>query len=124
MRWRRPYRAEESAKRTQARSVFDDAGLGGGRLPSEPRVNLGFFQALGLFGLYLLWLGLSPLMKSPDDKSIAYAGAMMLSWDKLPSMLIIAASPQIPKCNCSDTYCLISPICKRPHKVQHGRPRC
>jgi hypothetical protein len=39
---------------------------------------LAFLQILGLYGLYLLWLGLSPLMKSPEDKSIGYAGAIVV----------------------------------------------
>jgi hypothetical protein len=35
---------------------------------------LGFLQLVGLYGLYLLWLGLPPLMKSPNDKSTAMLG--------------------------------------------------
>jgi len=33
---------------------------------------LGFLRILGLYGLYLLYLGLPPLMKTPPDKSIWY----------------------------------------------------
>jgi hypothetical protein len=33
---------------------------------------LGFLKILGLYGLYLLYLGLSPLMKTPPEKAIWY----------------------------------------------------
>jgi hypothetical protein len=33
---------------------------------------LSFLAILGLYGLYLLWLGLPPLMKTPPEKSIWY----------------------------------------------------
>jgi hypothetical protein len=33
---------------------------------------------LGLYGLYLLWVGLPPLMKSPEEKSIGYAAALVV----------------------------------------------
>jgi hypothetical protein len=33
---------------------------------------LGFLRILGLYGLYLLYLGLSPVMKTPPDKAIWY----------------------------------------------------
>lgn len=32
----------------------------------------------GLYGLYLLWVGLQPLMKSPEDKSLIYLGAIIV----------------------------------------------
>ncbi len=31
---------------------------------------------LGLYGLYLFWVGLPPLMKAPQEKSIGYAAAV------------------------------------------------
>jgi hypothetical protein len=34
--------------------------------------GLRFLTILGLYGLYLLWLGLPPLMKTPDGKTIGY----------------------------------------------------
>lgn len=34
--------------------------------------RLSFLTILGLYGLYLLWLGLPPLMKTPPEKSIVY----------------------------------------------------
>jgi len=34
--------------------------------------GLRFLTILGLYGLYLLWLGLPPLMKTPPEKSIWY----------------------------------------------------
>ena len=37
---------------------------------------LGFL--LGLYRLYLLWVGLPPLMKSPEEKSIGYAAAIVV----------------------------------------------
>jgi len=33
---------------------------------------------LGLYGLYLLWVGLPLLMKAPEEKSIGYAAAVVL----------------------------------------------
>jgi hypothetical protein len=33
---------------------------------------------LGLYGLYLLWVGLPLLMKAPQEKSIGYAGAVVV----------------------------------------------
>jgi hypothetical protein len=40
--------------------------------------GLGFLRSLGLYGLYLLWLGLPPLMRAPRDKALLYAGAVVL----------------------------------------------
>jgi Yip1 domain len=37
-----------------------------------------FLTILGLYGLYLLWLGLPPLMKSPQEKSLGYAAAIVV----------------------------------------------
>ncbi len=37
-----------------------------------------FLTILGLYGLYLLWLGLPPLMKSPQEKSLGYAAAIIV----------------------------------------------
>ncbi len=37
-----------------------------------------FLSILGLYGLYLLWLGLPVLMKSPQEKSLLYAGAVVV----------------------------------------------
>jgi hypothetical protein len=37
-----------------------------------------FLTILGLYGLYLLWLGLPPLMKSPKEKSLGYATAIVV----------------------------------------------
>jgi MFS family permease len=34
--------------------------------------RLSFLTILGLYGLYLLWLGLPPLMKTPPEKTIVY----------------------------------------------------
>jgi hypothetical protein len=41
--------------------------------------GLRFLTILGLYGLYLLWLGLPVLMKSPQDKSLAYTAAVVVS---------------------------------------------
>jgi hypothetical protein len=40
--------------------------------------GLRFLSILGLYGLYLLWLGLPVLMKSPQEKSLLYAGAVVV----------------------------------------------
>ncbi len=40
--------------------------------------GLGFVRILALaYAAYLLWLGIPPLMRSPPDKSIGYAGAIV-----------------------------------------------
>jgi hypothetical protein len=41
--------------------------------------GLSFLTILGLYGLYLLWLGLPPLMQAPRDKALPYAGAVVLA---------------------------------------------
>ena len=33
---------------------------------------LGFLSILGLYGLYLLWTGIHPMMKAPQEKSLVY----------------------------------------------------
>ena len=38
--------------------------------------GLRLLTILGLYGLYLLWLGLPSLMKSPEDKAIGYTAAV------------------------------------------------
>jgi hypothetical protein len=41
--------------------------------------GLGFLSIIGLlYGLYLLWLGLPPLMRAPQDKAVLYAGAVVV----------------------------------------------
>jgi len=40
--------------------------------------RLGFLSILGLYGLYLLWLGLPPLMKTPAEKTIVYTIAIVV----------------------------------------------
>jgi hypothetical protein len=41
--------------------------------------GLSFLAILGLYGLYLLWLGLPPLMQAPRDKALPYAVAIVVS---------------------------------------------
>ena len=41
--------------------------------------GLRFLSILGLYGLYLLWTGLTPLMKVPRDKSFFYALCVVLA---------------------------------------------
>lgn len=41
--------------------------------------GLSFLTILGLYGLYLLWLGLPPLMQAPRDKALPYAAAVVLA---------------------------------------------
>jgi hypothetical protein len=40
--------------------------------------GLRFLTILGLYGLYLLWLGLPPLMKTPEGKTIVYTIAIVI----------------------------------------------
>jgi hypothetical protein len=39
--------------------------------------GLRFLGILGLYGLYLLWKGLPPLMNAPQEKSLGYAAAIV-----------------------------------------------
>jgi hypothetical protein len=40
--------------------------------------GLSFLTLLGFYGLYLLWLGLPPLMRAPNDRAVVYAAAVVL----------------------------------------------
>jgi hypothetical protein len=40
--------------------------------------GLSFLTVLGLYGLYLLWLGLPPLMRAPQEKALGYAAAVVV----------------------------------------------
>ena len=40
--------------------------------------GLSFLSILGLYGFYLLWLGLPPLMGAPRDKALPYAAAVVM----------------------------------------------
>ena len=40
--------------------------------------GLSFLTILGLYGLYLLWLGLPPLMQAPRDKALPYAATVVV----------------------------------------------
>jgi hypothetical protein len=40
--------------------------------------RLAFLTILGLYGIYLLWLGLPPLMRSPPEKSIGYTVSIII----------------------------------------------
>jgi len=41
--------------------------------------GLRFLSIVGLYGLYLLWLGLPVLMKTPKDKALGYTGAVVVA---------------------------------------------
>lgn len=40
--------------------------------------GLRILSVLGLYGLYLFWLGLPALMKAPDEKTVPYAAAVVV----------------------------------------------
>jgi hypothetical protein len=40
--------------------------------------GLSFLSILGLYGFYLLWVGLPVLMRAPQDKSLPYALVVVL----------------------------------------------
>ena len=40
--------------------------------------GLSFLAVLGLYGFYLLWLGLPPLMRTPREQALIYAAAVVL----------------------------------------------
>jgi hypothetical protein len=40
--------------------------------------GLNFLMVLGLYGSYLLWLGLPPLMRAPKERALSYALAVTL----------------------------------------------
>jgi len=72
---RRPSTARRIlAMRSSSRVYSYTPGLGRRHLLLVPR--LAFLTILGLYGLYLLWLGLPVLMRCPDDKAIIYAIAV------------------------------------------------
>lgn len=50
---------------------------------------LGFLALLGLWGIYVFWLGVGPMMKVPDDKKIVYV--LALAATAIVLNLIIAA---------------------------------
>ena len=50
--------------------------------------GLRILAILGLYGLYLFWLGIPALMKAPDDKSVPYATAVALCG--MLALLVIA----------------------------------
>ena len=39
--------------------------------------GLSFLTILGLYGLYLLWVGLPPLMRAPADQALLYAASVV-----------------------------------------------
>src|SRR5262245_45478231 len=39
--------------------------------------GLGILRILGLYGVYLLWLGIVPLMRVPQEKATAFTGALV-----------------------------------------------
>jgi hypothetical protein len=39
--------------------------------------SLGFLSILGLYGLYLFWTGVTPLMKAPQEKAALYTAAVV-----------------------------------------------
>lgn len=41
--------------------------------------GLGFLRLLGLYGLYLVYLGLPKLMKTPQDKALAYTTVVVIA---------------------------------------------
>lgn len=40
--------------------------------------GMSFLTILGLYGLYLMWLGLPPLMQAPRQKALPYAAAVVV----------------------------------------------
>jgi hypothetical protein len=40
--------------------------------------GLSFLRVLGLYGIYLAWVGLAPLMLAPRDKALAYAATAVV----------------------------------------------
>lgn len=54
--------------------------------------GLAFLSILGLYGLYLLWTGLTPLMGSPRDKSFWYAIAVVIAAIVVTTALAIVQS--------------------------------
>ncbi len=54
--------------------------------------SLSFLSILGLYGLYLMWTGLTPLMGSPRDKSFFYAIAVIIAAIAVTIVLAIVQS--------------------------------
>ena len=58
---------------------------------------LGILAILGaLYSLYLLYLGLSPLMKTPADKSVAYTAVVVIAAIILWVVIAAIANMVIP----------------------------
>ena len=51
--------------------------------------GLSFLTVLGFYGLYILWCGLPPLMRTPRDKALLYAGAVV-GWAFLLAIVLVA----------------------------------
>jgi hypothetical protein len=41
---------------------------------------LGFLRILGLYSLYVFWVGLPALMKPPPDNTAPYSAATVVCW--------------------------------------------
>lgn len=54
---------------------------------------LGFLSILGLYSLYLLYRGLPKLMKSPQDKSLAYTALVVVAGIVLMIIVGLVAAP-------------------------------
>jgi hypothetical protein len=54
--------------------------------------GLGFLRILALlYAAYLLWLGVTPLMRSPSDKSLGYTGAIAACAIAIGVMFLVVA---------------------------------
>jgi hypothetical protein len=53
--------------------------------------GLGFLLILGLYGVYLLWTGIVPLMRVPEEKRLGYTGAIVACAVAVGILLAVAA---------------------------------
>src|SRR5262245_34104072 len=78
-------RREEFSQRRQALGLFPHAPLVGRAFLLIPGLN--FLLILGLYGFYLLWVGLPMLMKVPNDKALPYA-AIVTACALIPAIVL------------------------------------
>ena len=60
--------------------------------------GLRFLSILGLYGLYLLWTGLTPLMEVARDKSFFYALCVVCGGDRRHAWRSRSSRPRSPRC--------------------------
>ena len=53
--------------------------------------GLGFLRVLAVYSVYLLWTGIVPLMRAPEEKSLGYTGAIVACAVAIGVLFAVAA---------------------------------